>query len=79
MMSALSLISLAFCISIAGMEFKGPLWHPFRAMYNLTTWGMFLTVPVFYLAIFKFRRGQESTAGINENLFHASSLLQNTK
>ena len=51
----------------AGMEFKGPLWHPFRAMYNLTTWGMFLTVPVFYLAIFKFRRGQESTAGINEN------------
>ena len=51
----------------AGMEFKGPLWHPFRAMYNLTTWGMFLTVLVFYLAIFKFRRGQESTSGINEN------------
>ena len=51
----------------AGMEFKGPLWHPFRAMYNLTTWGMFLTDPVFYLAIFKFRRGQESTAGRYEN------------
>ena len=116
MMSALSLISLALCISIvfnidlthsyllcvgkeeyfrcvlhlalggdiphsprydptdfyadpipAGMEFKGPLWHPLRAMYNLTTWGMFLTVPFFYLAIFKFRRGQELTAGINEN------------
>ena len=49
-----------------GVEFKGPLWHPFRALYNFTTWGMFLFVPVFYLAIFKFRRGQEFIAGSNE-------------
>ena len=46
-----------------GLEFKGPLWSPFRAMYNLTTWNMFISVPLFYRAIFKFRRGQELMPG----------------
>ena len=48
-----------------GLGFKGPLWSPFRAMYNLTTWNMFISVPLFYRAIFKFRRGQELTPGDN--------------
>ena len=59
-----------------GVEFKGPLWHPFRALYNLTTWGMFLFVPVFYLAIFKFRRGQEFIAGSDEIELHGVPLLE---
>ena len=46
-----------------GLGFKGPLWSPFRAMYNLTTWNMFISVPLFYRAIFKFRRGQELMPG----------------
>ena len=46
-----------------GLGFKGPIWSPFRAMYNLTTWNMFISVPLFYRAIFKFRRGQELTPG----------------
>ena len=52
-----------------GLGFKGPLWSPFRAMYNLTTWNMFISVPLFYRAIFKFRRGQELTPGDSAYIF----------
>ena len=52
-----------------GLGFKGPLWSPFRAMYNLTTWNMFISVPLFYRAIFKFRRGQELMPGDYRKLF----------
>ena len=46
-----------------GVEFKGPLWHPLRLLSNLATWNMFVLVPVFYCAIFKFRRSHDLTAG----------------
>ena len=45
------------------MEFKGPLWQPTRAFANLTAWSMFILVPIFYRAIFKFRRVHAMTAG----------------
>ena len=47
-----------------GLEFKGPLWDPIRLLANLTTWNMFLVVPMFYCAIFKFRKAQNSTPGM---------------
>ena len=47
----------------SGMEFKGPLWQPTRAFANLTAWSMFILVPIFYRAIFKFRRVHAMTAG----------------
>lgn len=50
--------------SVKGLEFKGPLWDPIRLLANLTTWSMFLVVPMFYCAIFKFRKAQNSTPGM---------------
>ena len=49
--------------SPSGIEFKGPLWQPTRAFANLTSWSMFILVPIFYRAIFKFRRVHALTAG----------------
>ena len=46
-----------------GVEFKGPAWDPIRVFANLTTWNMFVIVPIFYGAIFKFRRKQDMTPG----------------
>ena len=46
-----------------GMEFKGPIWHPLRALYNLTAWSMFILVPIFYRSIFKLRKVQDLTSG----------------
>ena len=46
-----------------GIEFRGPMWQPIRAVYNLTAWNMFILVPIFYRAIFKFRKVQDLTAG----------------
>ena len=46
-----------------GVEFKGPAWDPIRVFANLTTWNMFVIVPIFYGAIFKFRRRQDMTPG----------------
>ena len=47
----------------SGIEFKGAVWQPTRAFYNLINWSMFILVPIFYRAIFKFRRVQDLTAG----------------
>ena len=49
----------------SGYEFKGPLWHPVRLLPNLVTWNMFILVPIFYCAIFKFRKSQDLTRGIH--------------
>lgn len=47
----------------SGYEFKGPLWHPVRLFPNLVTWNMFILAPIFYCAIFKFRKSQDLTPG----------------
>ena len=46
-----------------GVEFTGPLWDPVRVFWNLTSFSMFLVVPAFYCAIFKFRKAQDLTPG----------------
>ena len=45
------------------MEFTGPLWDPVRVFWNLTSFSMFLVVPAFYCAIFKFRKAQDLMPG----------------
>ena len=40
---------------------KGPIWHLTRVILNLMSLSMFVLVPMFYLAIFKFRRNQVDT------------------
>ena len=46
-----------------GLELKGPIWHPLRALANLAAWNMFILVPIFYWNIFKFRKAHALTTG----------------
>ena len=47
-----------------GLELQGPLWDPIRICANLLSLNSFVVVPIFYCAIFKFRRAQDLVPGI---------------
>ena len=47
-----------------GLELQGPLWDPIRICANLLSLNTFVVVPIFYCAIFKFRRAQDLVPGI---------------
>ena len=47
-----------------GLELQGPLWDPIRICANLLSLNTFVVVPIFYCAIFKFRRTQDLVPGI---------------
>ena len=44
-----------------GFMMKGSIWNLTRVILNLMSLSMFVLVPMFYLAIFKFRRNQVDT------------------
>ena len=46
-----------------GLEFKGPPWDPLRVLVNLAAWNMFVLVPIFYCAIFSFRKAKDLVPG----------------
>ena len=54
----------------SGLEFKGPLWDPIRVCANLVSFSTFVVVPIFYYAIFMFRRAQDQHPGKRERKHH---------
>ena len=53
--------------SPTGIELKGSILT--RAIFNLVGFSMFVFVPLFYFAIFKFRANQDTVSGKDSLLF----------
>ena len=48
-------------VKFGGVEFRGPLWAPYRLFPNIVTFLFVLVVPGLYGAIYKFRKTHTTT------------------